>query len=48
MSDVDNPPRRKRGRPRKSDVAASKKVIATLLVAQRVTLPSLTNTKQGC
>ena len=25
MSDVDNPPRRKRGRPRKSDVAASKK-----------------------
>ncbi|MEK9697326.1 MAG: hypothetical protein VW270_16300 [Candidatus Poseidoniales archaeon] len=25
MSDVDNPPRRKRGRPRKSDVAAVKK-----------------------
>ena len=25
MSDVDNPPRRKRGRPRKSDVAAAKK-----------------------
>ena len=25
MSDVDNPPRRKRGRPRKSDVASSKK-----------------------
>ena len=25
MSDVDNPPRRKRGRPRKSDVVAAKK-----------------------